>query len=230
MLPAFGDGHVHPLWGGVELAGPPVREATLGRRGRRGRPRVGARTPGRRLGAGRSLRPDPGPRRPVRRGLAGRRRPGPAGGAPVDRPPLRLGEHRGAAPGRHRRRHPRPAGRRGRPAAGRQPAGDARRVDRDGPRAAPRPAGHRRRADRRAGRGQSSCWPRPASPGCRRPRSHPTTSTSTCAPRPPAGSPSARTSPCGPSRTGGRSSAPSSSRPGARPRSRRSPVRCRRGP
>jgi len=28
VLPSFGDGHVHPLWGGVELAGPPVREAT----------------------------------------------------------------------------------------------------------------------------------------------------------------------------------------------------------
>jgi hypothetical protein len=28
LLPSFGDGHVHPLWGGVELAGPPVREAT----------------------------------------------------------------------------------------------------------------------------------------------------------------------------------------------------------
>ena len=28
VLPSFGDGHVHPLWGGVELAGPAVREAT----------------------------------------------------------------------------------------------------------------------------------------------------------------------------------------------------------
>jgi predicted amidohydrolase YtcJ len=28
LLPGFGDGHVHPLWGGVELAGPPVRDAT----------------------------------------------------------------------------------------------------------------------------------------------------------------------------------------------------------
>ena len=28
VLPAFGDGHVHPLWGGVELAGPQVRDAT----------------------------------------------------------------------------------------------------------------------------------------------------------------------------------------------------------
>jgi len=28
VLPAFGDGHVHPLWGGVELAGPAVRDAT----------------------------------------------------------------------------------------------------------------------------------------------------------------------------------------------------------
>jgi predicted amidohydrolase YtcJ len=28
VLPSFGDGHVHPLWGGVELAGPEVREAT----------------------------------------------------------------------------------------------------------------------------------------------------------------------------------------------------------
>ena len=28
LLPAFGDGHVHPLWGGVELAGPQVRDAT----------------------------------------------------------------------------------------------------------------------------------------------------------------------------------------------------------
>jgi len=28
LLPGFGDGHVHPLWGGVELAGPAVREAT----------------------------------------------------------------------------------------------------------------------------------------------------------------------------------------------------------
>jgi predicted amidohydrolase YtcJ len=27
LLPAFGDGHVHPLWGGVELAGPQVRDA-----------------------------------------------------------------------------------------------------------------------------------------------------------------------------------------------------------
>ncbi|MGH8894874.1 MAG: amidohydrolase family protein, partial [Actinomycetes bacterium] len=27
-LPGFGDGHVHPLWGGVELAGPDVRDAT----------------------------------------------------------------------------------------------------------------------------------------------------------------------------------------------------------
>jgi predicted amidohydrolase YtcJ len=27
VLPAFGDGHVHPLWGGVELADAPVREA-----------------------------------------------------------------------------------------------------------------------------------------------------------------------------------------------------------
>ena len=63
------------------------------------------------LGAGRSLRPDPGARRPVRRGLAGCRRRGPAGGPPVDRPPLRLGELRGAAPRRHRRRHPRPADR-----------------------------------------------------------------------------------------------------------------------
>ncbi|HEX7188667.1 MAG TPA: amidohydrolase [Actinomycetes bacterium] len=27
VLPGFGDGHVHPLWGGVELAGPPVRDA-----------------------------------------------------------------------------------------------------------------------------------------------------------------------------------------------------------
>jgi predicted amidohydrolase YtcJ len=28
VRPAFGDGHVHPLWGGVELAGPAVRDAT----------------------------------------------------------------------------------------------------------------------------------------------------------------------------------------------------------
>jgi hypothetical protein len=28
VLPSFGDGHVHPLWGGVELAGPQVRDAT----------------------------------------------------------------------------------------------------------------------------------------------------------------------------------------------------------
>jgi predicted amidohydrolase YtcJ len=28
VLPGFGDGHVHPLWGGVELAGPVVRDAT----------------------------------------------------------------------------------------------------------------------------------------------------------------------------------------------------------
>src|SRR5512145_3146564 len=27
VLPGFGDGHVHPLWGGVELAGPAVRTA-----------------------------------------------------------------------------------------------------------------------------------------------------------------------------------------------------------
>jgi predicted amidohydrolase YtcJ len=27
VLPAFGDGHVHPLWGGVELADAPVRDA-----------------------------------------------------------------------------------------------------------------------------------------------------------------------------------------------------------
>ncbi len=27
LLPSFGDGHVHPLWGGVELAGPDVRDA-----------------------------------------------------------------------------------------------------------------------------------------------------------------------------------------------------------
>lgn len=27
VLPSFGDGHVHPLWGGVELAGPEVRDA-----------------------------------------------------------------------------------------------------------------------------------------------------------------------------------------------------------
>jgi predicted amidohydrolase YtcJ len=28
VLPGFGDGHVHPLWGGVELAGPQVRDAS----------------------------------------------------------------------------------------------------------------------------------------------------------------------------------------------------------
>jgi predicted amidohydrolase YtcJ len=28
VLPGFGDGHAHPLWGGIELAGPPVRDAT----------------------------------------------------------------------------------------------------------------------------------------------------------------------------------------------------------
>jgi predicted amidohydrolase YtcJ len=28
VLPGFGDGHVHPLWGGVELAGPQLRDAT----------------------------------------------------------------------------------------------------------------------------------------------------------------------------------------------------------
>jgi predicted amidohydrolase YtcJ len=28
VLPSFGDGHVHPLWGGVEMAGPAVRDAT----------------------------------------------------------------------------------------------------------------------------------------------------------------------------------------------------------
>jgi predicted amidohydrolase YtcJ len=28
VLPAFGDGHAHPLWGGIELAGPTVRDAT----------------------------------------------------------------------------------------------------------------------------------------------------------------------------------------------------------
>lgn len=28
VLPGFGDGHVHPLWGGVEIAGPQVRDAT----------------------------------------------------------------------------------------------------------------------------------------------------------------------------------------------------------
>jgi predicted amidohydrolase YtcJ len=27
VLPGFGDGHVHPLWGGVEMAGPQVRDA-----------------------------------------------------------------------------------------------------------------------------------------------------------------------------------------------------------
>lgn len=28
LLPAFGDGHAHPLWGGVELAGAPIRDCT----------------------------------------------------------------------------------------------------------------------------------------------------------------------------------------------------------
>ena len=126
------------------------------------------------MGAGRPLRPEPRARRPVRR-APGWTRPSP------DRPVVLQStdhhcawvEHRGAAPGRHRRAHARPAGRRGRAARRRHPDGDAGRVDGDGPGAAARAAGDRGREARRAGRGRPRCSPPPGSPGCRRPRCHP---------------------------------------------------------
>ena len=157
MLPAFGDGHVHPLWGGVELAGPPVRDGTsvaevveAVRAVRRARTRTStgcraARTTPRWSPAAGSTRPGWTP--PSRTGrwssqstdhhcawvnTEALRRAGIDAGTPD--PPT----------GEVARR------------AGRHPARDARRVDRDGPGAAPRPAGHRRRADRRAGAGPAA--------------------------------------------------------------------------
>ncbi len=200
-----------------------------GGRGRRRGRSMGGRAPGGRVGAGRPLRPEPGARWPVRRDLAGRRRAGPAGRAAVDRPPLRLGEQRGAAPGGHRRAHAGPAGRRGRAALRRHPDGDAGRVDRNGPGAAPRAAGDRDREAGRAGRGR-----RPArrcgdhlgaggGPVAGRRRGLPATAAA-------AGSRSGPTSPCAPSPAGGRASAPSSSPPARRPPPRQWPTRCRCGP
>ena len=232
LLPSFGDGHVHPLWGGVELAGPPVREATSVAEVVEAVRRWAGAHPDVDWVQGGPYDPTPRPRRPVRRGLARRRRPGPAGRAPVDRPPLRLGEHRGAAPGRHRRAHPGPAGRRGRAAAGRHARWGR---SSSGPRwtsccATPRGPPSAEQADGLAARRRllaaaGITWVQEAAlaPGRRR--------RSTSTPRPPAGSPSASNialraepgpvaGPAGRVRRG----------PRARPPSRRSPVRCRRAP
>ena len=65
LLPSFGDGHVHPLIGGLGLRGVPVRDARsveeILRRGRR----MGRRAPRCRVGDRRRVRPYAGPRRAV---------------------------------------------------------------------------------------------------------------------------------------------------------------------
>ena len=200
LLPSFGDGHVHPLWGGVELAGPPVREATSVAEVVEAVRRWAAAHPDVDWVQGGPYDPTLVARRPVRRGLAGRRRAGPAGGAPVDRPPLRLGEHRGAAPGRHRRRTPRtrrPARSRGGRTA--RPMGTLVEwtamdlVLRHAPRATvvEQTDGLAAAGDLLAAAGDHLGAGGRALARRRR--------ASTCAPRPPTGSPSARTSPCAPS-------------------------------
>ena len=59
LLPAFGDGHVHPLWGGVELAGPQVRDATTVGEVADVVRRWAADHPERDVGQRRPLRPEP---------------------------------------------------------------------------------------------------------------------------------------------------------------------------
>ena len=109
LMPSFGDGHAHPLYGGLESVGPAVRAcgsvdeivlAVKQLRRRASRTGVDHRS---------LLRRQPGPRRPVRRALARRRRPRPAGGAAGVGLPHRVVQHRRAGARGDHRRHPRSA-------------------------------------------------------------------------------------------------------------------------
>ena len=173
LLPSFGDGHAHPLLGGLGLRGVPVRQArSVDGDPRRGR-RLGRRAPRCGVGDRRRVRPHAGRRRAVRRPLAGHGRRRPAGGAAHDGPPHHVGQQRGAAPGRHRRRHPR---------AGRGPDRAPRRTARRwAPCASGAPSARSWTCSRRPARpSRPPPWPRsrrcsppPGSPGSRTPGSSP---------------------------------------------------------
>ncbi len=152
LLPSFGDGHVHPMWGGLELGQAPIRDCVSVAEVVEAVGAFAARPPGRAVGPRWLVRPVDGTGRAVRRPLAGRRGPGPAGVPGVQRPPLRVGELRGAAAGRPGRDHPRPAGRVAAEAGGRRAAGHPRRVDGDGAGPAVPAGADRRGQGRRRGR------------------------------------------------------------------------------
>ena len=104
LLPAFGEGHAHPIFGGLELQGPAVRAQTtvagiVAEVGRWARANPDAEWV---LGA--SYDPSLSAGGAVRRGLARRGGPGPAGAAAVGGLPHGVVQQRGAA---SRRRSPR---------------------------------------------------------------------------------------------------------------------------
>ena len=155
LMPSFGDGHAHPLLGGLEAVGPPIRpcrsvaeivEAV----------RVFAESaPRRRVDRRRLVRRKPRARQPFRRPVARRGCSRPAGDAARMGLPHRLVQLGGARARRHHRGHARSGARRDPASRGRIGVGHAtgmgRSRSRDGSHAGPRPGrpgrgvGHGRR-------------------------------------------------------------------------------------
>ena len=108
LMPSFGDGHAHPLLGGLEAVGPQVRPCKSVDEIVAGGKEIRRRASRRRVDRRRLLRQQPGPRRPVRRALARRGGARPAGGAAGLGLPHGVVQHRRAGAGGHHRRHPDP--------------------------------------------------------------------------------------------------------------------------
>ena len=131
LTPGFQDAHVHPVHAGALMLQCDLQDAPDAARGGR---RVRPGPPGARVGDRWRLVDGGLPRRPSPPVGARRRGPGPPRAPHQPGRPRRLGEHRRAAPGRHRPRHRRPR---------RRPPGARRR------RRADRPAARGRRDDGR---------------------------------------------------------------------------------
>ena len=128
VRPGFGDGHVHPLWGGIELGWAPIRDCTSVEQVVEAVRLHAAANPDDSWVLGGSYDPAlaAGGLFDARWLDAAVR--GPTGAARVQRPPLRLGQHRGAAAVRHHGGDRRSAGLADRPSSGRQPVGHPRGV------------------------------------------------------------------------------------------------------
>ena len=210
LLPSFGDGHAHPLLGGLGLRGVPVRQARSVAEILAAVAAWAAAHPDAEWVTGDAFDPTLAARRPVRRPLAGPGGRRPAGGAAHDGPPHHVGQQRGAAPGRHRRGHPRAGRGPDRAPRGRLAAGHPARVGRHRTGAGPAPGARPGRAGRRPGRGLGAVRRRRDHLGPGRLGRPGPGGRLAGRPRPPACCGSAPTSRSGPSRPRGRTSSASS--------------------